>query len=86
VTEASMKEYFADQIIFLLHIIKINFHKNELFCFGEVQDEVNAYADLFGYAQRQFPMRYLGIPIYYRRLSLAEWKIVEERHQKRLSS
>jgi hypothetical protein len=28
--------------------LKINFHKIELFCFGEAQDEVNAYANLFG--------------------------------------
>jgi hypothetical protein len=31
-------------------------------------------------------MRYLGILIHYRRLVLIEWKIVEERLQKRLSS
>jgi hypothetical protein len=24
--------------------LKINFHKNELFCFGEALNEVNAYA------------------------------------------
>jgi hypothetical protein len=28
--------------------LKINFHKSELFSFGEAQDEVNAYAKLFG--------------------------------------
>jgi hypothetical protein len=66
--------------------LKINFHKSELFCFGEAQDEVDAYADLFGCGQGQFPIRYLGIPIHYRRLTLAEWKLVEERLQKRLSS
>jgi hypothetical protein len=31
--------------------LKINFHKSELFCFGEAQDEVNAYANLFSCAQ-----------------------------------
>jgi hypothetical protein len=66
--------------------LKINFHKSELFCFGEAINEVDAYASLFGCGQGQFPMRYLGIPIHYRRLTLAEWKIVEERLQKRLSS
>jgi hypothetical protein len=65
--------------------LKINFHKSELFCFGEAQDEVNAYTELFGCGQGHFPMRYLGIPIHYRRLTLAEWKLVEERLQKRLS-
>jgi hypothetical protein len=28
--------------------LKINFHKSELFCFGEAQDKVNAYTNLFG--------------------------------------
>jgi hypothetical protein len=31
-----------------LSSLKINFHKSKLFCIGEAQDEVNAYADLFG--------------------------------------
>jgi hypothetical protein len=66
--------------------LKINFHKSELFCFGEALNEVNTYTELFGCGQGHFPMRYLGIPIHYRRLTLAEWKIVEKRLQKRLSS
>jgi hypothetical protein len=66
--------------------LKINFNKSELFCFGEALNEVTAYANLFGCGQGQFPMSYLGIPIHYRRLTLAEWKLVNERLQKRLSS
>jgi hypothetical protein len=66
--------------------LKINFHKSELFCFGEAQDAASIYAELFGCGQGQFPIRYLGIPIHYRRLTMAEWKAVEERLQKRLSS
>jgi hypothetical protein len=66
--------------------LKINFHKSELFFFGDAQDKVNGYATLFGYGQGQFPMRYFGIPVHYRRLTIAEWKLVEERLQKRLSS
>jgi hypothetical protein len=66
--------------------LKINFHKSELFCFGEANDVINQYAELFGCEQGQFPMTYLGIPIHYRRLTNAEWKAVEERLQKRLSS
>jgi hypothetical protein len=46
--------------------LKINFHKSELFCFGEALNEVSAYANLFGCGQGQFPIRYLGIPIHYR--------------------
>jgi hypothetical protein len=66
--------------------LKINFNKSELFCFGEAQDDVNAYTNLFGCGQGQFPMSYSGIPIYYWRLTLAEWKLVKEILQKRLSS
>jgi hypothetical protein len=70
----------------LMSGLKINFHKSELFCFGDAQDEANQYADLFGCGLGSFPISYLGIPIHHRRLTLAEWKIVEERLQKRLSS
>jgi hypothetical protein len=66
--------------------LKINFHKSELFCFGEAKDDANLYAELFGCGLGCFPISYLGIPVHYRRLTLAEWKIVEERLQKRLSS
>jgi hypothetical protein len=66
--------------------LKISFHKSELFCFSEAQDSAADYAELFGCGQGQFPIRYLGIPIHYQRLTLAEWKLVEERLHKHLSS
>ena len=66
--------------------LKINFHKSELFCFGEAQENAALYAELFGCEQGQFPINYLGIPIHYRRLTNAEWKRVEERLQLRLNS
>ena len=58
----------------------------ELFCFGEAQTNEADYAVIFGCAQTAFPIRYLGIPIYYRRLMIAKWRQVEERIQKRLTS
>jgi hypothetical protein len=66
--------------------LKINFHKSEIFCFGAAQESLSQYIELFGCNQGAFPMRYLGIPIHYRRLSNADWKRVEERFEKRLSS
>jgi hypothetical protein len=66
--------------------LKINFHKSELYCFGEAKDQDQEYAELFGCNQGEFPIRYLGIPIQFRRLTNDEWKIVEERLQLRLSS
>ena len=66
--------------------LKINFHKSELFCFGETQENAALYAKLFGCVQGQFPINYLGIPIRYRRLTNAKWKKVEEILQIRLNS
>jgi hypothetical protein len=66
--------------------LKTNFHKSQFFCFSEALNEVNAYAALFGCGRGEFPVRYLGIPIHYRRLTRAEWKLAEERLQKRISS
>jgi hypothetical protein len=66
--------------------LKINFHKTELLCFGEDQDEANLYAKFFGCELGQFPIGYLGILIHFWRLTDAEWKQVKERLQKRLSS
>jgi hypothetical protein len=66
--------------------LKINSHKSGLFCFGEALNVADQYADIFKCGQGQFPIRYLGIPIRYRRLTIVEWKQVEERLQKRLSS
>uniref|UniRef100_A0A453SW37 Uncharacterized protein n=1 Tax=Aegilops tauschii subsp. strangulata TaxID=200361 RepID=A0A453SW37_AEGTS len=40
----------------------------------------------FGCTHGQSSMRYLGILIHYRRLTIAEWKHVEKRLEKRLSS
>jgi hypothetical protein len=78
----SILQYADDTILFMEHEarnlklilaafeqlsgLKINFHKSELFCFGESQDSAAAYAELFGYGQGKFPIRYLGIPIHYR--------------------
>jgi hypothetical protein len=61
-----------------LSVLNINFHKSELFCFGEGEDMATQYADLFGCGQGQIPIWYLGILTHYRRLTIAEWKSVEE--------
>jgi hypothetical protein len=66
--------------------LKNNFHKSELFCFSEAQNEANLYAELFGCGLGSFSISYMGIPIHYRRLTLVEWKIVKEKLQNHLSS
>jgi hypothetical protein len=59
--------------------LKIIFHKNELFCFGEAQDDANLYAKCFGCGLGSFL-------IHHQRLTLHEWNLVAERLQNHLSS
>jgi hypothetical protein len=66
--------------------LKINFHKSELYPFGETKERVEEYVELFGCREGMFPFRYLGIPMSTSRLSNRDWRIVEERFQKKLSS
>ena len=42
--------------------------------------------EMFGCQVGEFPIRYLGIPIHFRRLSNNDWLKVQERFEKRLSS
>jgi hypothetical protein len=49
--------------------LKINFHQSELFCFGEAQEATDQYAELFGCRTGKFPLKYLRIPIHYKKLS-----------------
>jgi hypothetical protein len=58
--------------------LKINFHKSELYCFGEAQDDTQLYAEIFGCNQGELSIRYLDIPIHFLILTNAEWKILEE--------
>jgi hypothetical protein len=66
--------------------LKINFHKSELFSFSQAQEFVEQYTDLFGCEEGSFPLKYLGIPIHFKKLSNADWKRIEERFKKRFSS
>ena len=66
--------------------LKINVRKSEIFCFGAAQESLPQYMELFGCNQGAFPMRYLGVPIHYRRLSNADWKRGEKCFEKRLCS
>jgi hypothetical protein len=45
--------------------IKINFHKSELFCYGEAKECENQYTELFGCGTGQYPFKYLGIPMHH---------------------
>jgi hypothetical protein len=66
--------------------LKINFHKSEIFCFGNANDHELQYEELFGCKTSSYPFRYLGIPMHYRKLNNNDRKMIEERIEKKLSS
>jgi hypothetical protein len=63
--------------------LKINFHKSELFGFGETKEKNDQYVELFGCREGGLPFRYLGIPMGHRKLSNKDWSVVGERFQKK---
>jgi hypothetical protein len=66
--------------------LKINFYKSEIFCFGQAKEMQEYYSALFGYRGGSYPFKYLGIPMHFRKLSNNEWKMIEQRIEKKLSS
>jgi hypothetical protein len=66
--------------------LKINFHKSEIFCFGQAKECEARYAHLFGCKAGSLPFRYLGIPMHIRKLNNKVWELIEERLEKKLSS
>ncbi|WVZ91755.1 hypothetical protein U9M48_037881 [Paspalum notatum var. saurae] len=63
--------------------LKINFHKSEIFCFGQAKECENDYSELFGCRLGSFPFRYLGLSMHYRKLRNSDWRHIEERFKKR---
>jgi hypothetical protein len=66
--------------------LKINYHNGELFYFREANDMELHYEQLFGCKNGTYPFIYLGIPMHYRKLYNSDWKMIEERIEKKLSS
>ena len=66
--------------------LKINFYKSEMYCFGKAKDRTAEYRKIFGSEEGALPFKYLGIPINYRKLLIKEWKIIEDRFEKKLGS
>jgi hypothetical protein len=52
--------------------LKINFHKNEIFCYGGAKEFQDEYNELFGCNAGEYPFRYLGIPMHHRQLLNSE--------------
>jgi hypothetical protein len=43
--------------------LKINFHKSEIYCFGNAKEIEDMYTDIFTCPIANLPMKYLGVPI-----------------------
>jgi hypothetical protein len=57
--------------------LKINFHKSEIFCFGKAKDMEIQYRQIFGCEVGTLPIKYLGIPVHFRKLRNLEWNPIE---------
>jgi hypothetical protein len=66
--------------------LKINFHKSEIICIGNAQDSLESYLELFGCKHEDFPLKYLVLPIHFKKLSNFDWNIVEKHVEKRLAA
>jgi hypothetical protein len=44
------------------------------------------YEQLLGLKKGSYLFRYLGIPMHYRKLNNSDWKMIEERIEKKLNS
>lgn len=64
--------------------LKINFHKSEVYVFGVSQEEKERLGNMLNCALESFPMKYLGIPISYKYLSMGAFLPVTQKMKKRL--
>jgi hypothetical protein len=55
-----------------LSCLKINFHKSELFCYGEAKEYQDQYTKLFGCGMEKYPFKYLGIPMHHKKILNAD--------------
>ncbi|GKB17359.1 hypothetical protein Tco_0851282 [Tanacetum coccineum] len=66
--------------------LKINFHKSKLYGVGVTTLEVNSLASMIGCLPSNFPCTYLGLPIGGNMSRCANWGILVDKFNKRLSN
>jgi hypothetical protein len=54
----------------------------ELYCFGDAQDVLDQYKEIFGCQSREFPIWYFAIPVHYQKMRNSDWKQMDERFEK----
>jgi hypothetical protein len=68
---------FARNLKFILILfekmsgLKINFHKSEVYCFGDANNNKDAYTEIFTCPIKILPICYLGVPIDHKTLSIS---------------
>lgn len=63
--------------------LSINFHKSEIFLFGEAKEKADLYQEIFTCQKGELPLKYLGLPVSDVRLRNKFWKGVTEKIEKR---
>jgi hypothetical protein len=64
--------------------LKINFNKIEVLTIGGDNTTVIAYSGIFTCQIAMFPLKYLGVPIFARRLRVIDWCKLEEKLARKL--
>jgi hypothetical protein len=64
--------------------LKINFEKSEVLLIGGDNNLAVEYAEIFNCQIGMLPLRYMGVPIYARRLRVVDWAKLEEKSAKKL--
>lgn len=64
--------------------LKINFHKSEVYCFGNAVNNSETLSQIFTCKIGTVPFKYLGIPVHNKHLSNADWKDTEGKVEKKL--
>jgi hypothetical protein len=65
--------------------MRINYHKGELVPINiEQVEEVNRWAEIFGCSVGAFPIKYLGIPLHYTKLSREDLQPLVDRSSREL--
>jgi hypothetical protein len=54
-----------------------------VFCYGVVKEIEDHYTNLFGCVLGQYPFGYLGIPMHHKKISNADWKVTEDKFEKK---
>ena len=80
------EEESAKNLMFILTAFEqmsgltINFHKSEIFLFGEAVNKTDIYQEIFTCEVGKIPIKYLGLPVADTRLGNKFWKGVTKKN------